>query len=218
MRSLRTILNEGNPNKLADANQQLQMGEAMALVPRTFRGAVPASDILVLPEAAKCAAVLSAFGQGTVPGYKTGLASGLAPATLQCAPNAAGDILFNAVTDEITFAEVSYLAYEGPIVEDLVVVSTVDDIGLLLGGRAAAVLIEVEALVGTVTGLKVPANRAGAAATTRCAITELGTGVLFNAATDEVTSARIRYIAQPGVGDGSRVSVSANLDVEDKEY
>ena len=69
----------------------------------------------------------------------------------------------------------------------------------LLGGRAASVLLDVEALVGAVTGAKTPATRGGAAATTLCAITELGTGVLFNAATDAVTSARIRYIAQPGV-------------------
>ncbi len=216
MRALRTILNEGNINKQGDAAKLLQAGEAFALVPRTFRG-VTVNDILVLPESAKCAAVLSAFGQGTVPGYKGGVAPGVAPATLFCAPNAAGDILFNAGTDEITDAEVSYLAYEGPIVEDFVVVSTADDIGILLGGRAAALLISAEALVGAVTGLKTSAVRATSPATTLAAITELGTGVLFNAATDAVTSARIRYIAQPGVGD-TRISVSQSLDADDKEF
>jgi hypothetical protein len=216
-RSLRVIFNEGNPNKVPDANQGIRMGEALALVPRTFRG-VTVADILVLPETAKCAAVLSAFGQGTVPGYKGGVAPGVAPATLFCAPNAAGNVLFNAGTDEITDAEVSYLAYEGPIVEDFMVVDTGTDIATFLGGRAAAVLLDVEALTGAVTGAVTPAVRATSPATTLAAITEDGLGVLFNAATDAVLTCRVRYIAQPGVGDGARVSVSASLDAEDKDY
>ena len=66
-RTDRVILNEGNPNKVGDALRVLPMGEAVALVPRTYRGAT-VNDILVLPESAKCAAVLSAFAEGTVPG------------------------------------------------------------------------------------------------------------------------------------------------------
>ncbi len=216
-RAIREILNEGNPNKQGDAARELQMGEAMALVPRTFRGAT-VDDILVLPEGAKCAAVLSAFGQGTVPGFKGGVAPGAAPATLFCAPNPAGDILFNAATDEITDAEVSYLAYEGAIIDEILVVDTGTDIATFLGGRAAAVIISAEVLTGAVTGLKTPAVRSSAPATTLCALTEAGTGVLFNAATDAALTCRVRYVAQPGVGNGSRVSVSASLDALDKEF
>lgn len=216
-RTLRTILNEGNPNKLADANRQLQMGEAMALVPRTFRGAL-VTNILVLPETAKCAAVLSAFATAaTSEGQKVPDVAGVVPAAGEAAPNAAGDIAFNA-TDAVTEAEVVYLAFEGAIVEDFLVVDTGTDIATFLGGRAAAVLISAEALTGSVTGAKTPAPRGGAAATTLCALTDDGLGVLFNAATDAVLTARIRYIAQPGVGDGARVSVSANLDADDKDY
>lgn len=215
-RTDRVILNEGNPNKVGDALRVLPMGEAIALVPRTFRGATPA-DILVLPEAAKCAALLSAFGEGTVAGYKAPLRTGLAPATLQAAPNAAGDILFNAATDEIDDAEIQYLAYEGPIIEDFMVVDTGNDIATFLGGRAAQVLLDVEALTGAVTGAKTPALRGGAAATTFAAITEDGLGVLFNAATDAVLTCRVRYIAQPGVGATGR-AVSTALDAVDQDF
>ena len=216
-RSLRAILDEAQPGKLPDANRLLQMGEAMGLVPRTFRGAVVA-NVLVLPEAAKCAALIGGYGEGTVPGYKLPLATGAAPATLQAAPNAAGDILFNAATDVITAAEVQYLAYEGPIVEDLMVVDTGTDIAAFLGGRAASVLLDVEALTGAVAGPKTPALRATAApATTLAALTEDGLGVLFNAATDAVLTCRVRYIAQPGVGD-TRISVSQSLDAVDKDF
>ncbi len=215
-RSARAILNEANPNKLPDANKALPMGEAVALVPRTFRGAT-VNDILVLPEAAKCAAILAAFGEGTVPGYKTPQLVGNLPATLQCSPTPAGDIRFNAATDEIADAEVSYLAWEGPIIEDFITVDTGTDIATFLGNRAASVLIQAEAITGAVTGAKTPAPRGGAAATTLCALTEDGLGVLFNAATDAVLTCRIRYIAQPGVGATGR-SVSASLDTVDQDF
>lgn len=215
-RSDREILNEGNPNKVGDALHVLPMGEAIALVPRTFRGATVA-DILVLPEAAKCAALMAAFGVGTVGGYKLPMRTGIAPATLQAAPNAGGDILFNAGTDIITDGEIQYLAYEGPIIEDFMVVDTGNDIATFLGGRAASVLLDIEALTGAVTGAKTPALRGGAAATLFAAITEDGLGVLFNAGTDAVLTCRVRYIAQPGVGATGR-SVSTSLDADDQDF
>lgn len=216
-RTLRRILNEGNPNKQGDAAKLLQMGEAMALVPRTFRGAVVA-NVLVLPETAKCAAVLQAFASaGTAEGQKVPDVAGVVPAAGEAAPNAAGDIVFNG-TDAVTEAEVVYLAFEGAIVEDLLVVDTGTDIATFLAGRAAAVIISAEALTGTVAGAKTPAPRGGAAATTLCALTDDGLGVLFNAGTDAVLTARVRYIAQPGVGDGTRVSVSTSLDADDKDF
>ncbi len=216
MRALRAILNEGSPGKIGDANRLLQAGEAMALIPRTFRGAVVA-NVLVLPEGAKCAAVLQAFATvATAEGQKVPDVAGVVPAAGEAAPNAAGDIAFNAA-DAVTAAEVVYLAFEGAIVEDLLDVDTGTDIATFLGGRAGAVLISAEALTGAVTGAKTPAPRGGAAATTLCAITDDGLGVLFNAATDAVLTCRVRYIAQPGVGD-SRVSVSESLDADDKEF
>ena len=67
-RTIRTVLNEGNPNKVASAMQAMRFGEAMGLVPRTFRGTVT-SNVLVLPPEAKAVVVLSCFvSAGTVNG------------------------------------------------------------------------------------------------------------------------------------------------------
>ena len=102
-RTDREILNEGNPNKLGDANKALQMGEAIALVPRTLIAPVD-TNVMTLPETAKAAAVLSAYGQGGAAGYKAGVATGATPAAGEVAPDAGGNIEF-AGADAITDAE-----------------------------------------------------------------------------------------------------------------
>ena len=214
-RSVRAILNEGNPNKLGDAAHALPMGEGLALIPRSFRGA-PVANVLVLPEAAKAAAVLSAFGAGTSGGYKSPDITGAAPAAGEAAPNAAGDIAFNGA-DAITDAEVQYLAYEGQIVEDLIAVDAGGtEQGTLLGNRAASVILEVEALAGTAAGPKTVALRGSTPGAGASAIAEDPTLIEF-AAADAITQARVRYVAQPGVGD-SPDAVGTVLDADVQQF
>jgi len=213
MRSTRQILNEGSLNKLADAAKLVNLGDALALVPRTVRAAVT-TNVLTLPESAKCAVLLSVYvTAGTVTGRFTPLVAEATPATTEAAPTAGGNVAFKS-TDAVTEAEVSYLAYEGAIHEDTCVVAS--DVATLLGGRAAAVILEVESLAGTVAGNFTVAARGTTPATTEAAIQDDPTGVEF-AAADVVTSARIRYVAQPGVGSEAD-AVGVRLDVEDKQF
>lgn len=213
MRTLRAIMDEGNPNKMADAARSLPMGRALSLVPRTYRGAV-AGHILTLPESAKARVLLAAYSvAGTLTGELTPLQRGTAVATTEAAPNASGNILF-AAADAVTEAEVVYLAYEGEEVEDLLVVS--GDVGTLLNGRAAAVLLEVTSLAGTLTGALTPTTR-GATPTTGLAAIQDDPHAIEFAAADAVTSATVRYIAQPGEGD-SADTVGEELDAEDKAF
>jgi hypothetical protein len=213
MRSIREILNEGNPNKLGDAAHALPLGEALALVPRTVRGVV-AANVLVLPEEAKCAALLAVYAtQGAVTGQFSPVPAGATPLTTEAAPDANGNVLFLGA-DAVTEAEVQYLAFEGGIVEDLVAVAA--NVGTLLGGRGAAVLLEVEALAGGAPGPKTIADRGTTPAAGNAAIQDVPTGIEF-AGADAITQARVRYIAQPGLGD-SPDPVSASLDDDDQSF
>lgn len=212
-RAIRDILNEASPGKVADAMRELPMGEALALVPRTFRGTV-VSNVLVLPEDSKAIAVLAAYAiAGSVTGRLTPVRIEATVATTQCAPNAGGDVAFFG-TDAVTEAEVVYLAFEGTVFEDLIPVAS--NQGTLLGSRSAQVILEVEALAGTATGVFTPVARGTTPVTTQAAINDDPTLIDF-AAADAVTSARVKYIAQPGQGDAAG-PVGTELDAEDKAY
>ncbi len=212
-RTAREILNEANPNKLADANRVLPMGECLNLVVRTVRGAV-VSNVLVLPEAAKASTVLAAYSvAGTLTGQLApGIAAGT-PATGEARPNAGGDIAF-APANAVTLAEVQYLAFEGPIIEDLIVVAS--DVGTLLGQRAAGVIVSVESLAGAATGVFGVAPRGGTPAA-GFAVIQDDPEIIEFAGADAVTSARVRYIAQPGVGS-TAVAVGLTLDDESQDF
>lgn len=193
------------------------MGNAMALVPRSFSGAV-AGDLLTMPDTAKCAAILGVYAQGTAPGYKTVLATNLAPAITECAPTAGGDILFNG-TDAITFAEVQYLAYEGSAITDLLldIGNPVANQGVLLGLRSASVILSCQVLTGTGVGAKAIILRGSTTPSAgNVAISEDGKSIIF-AAADAALTATVTYIAAPGEGDAP-IAVGVQLDAEDKGY
>lgn len=211
-RSTREVLNEGNQNKLGAALNVLPMGEAIALVPRTFRGPV-VGDVLVLPEVAKASAILAAYGEGGTDGYKTPQATGTLLVAGQVAPNGGGDVEFDNA-DAIVTGEVQYLAYEGPIIEDLIV--PVVNQGTFLGLRIAGVLLSVEVLAGATTGFFAIVTRGTAPAGGQASIGIIPTIIDFNAA-DVVTSVRVRYVAQPGVGSTAQ-AVGLSLDDVDKNF
>lgn len=214
-RSLRSLLNEANPNKLPTAAQQLRLGNALGLVPRFIRAATVA-HIIVLPEAAKAVRVLDCWvTAGTVNGqFSPSYDPDGVPATTTCTVNPAGNLAFLAA-DAVTEAEVVYLAREGTVFED--VVAVVSNSGAFLQSRKGVQLLEVEALVGTTVGVKaLTAVRGATPGAGIAALNLLGTAVVF-AAADAVTRARVKYIATPGVGFGPARSLAVELEAVDKE-
>lgn len=193
-RTLRAVMNESDANKMPSAMQLLGMGEAMNLVPRTFRGTVT-SDVLTLPQTARCAVLLKAYAvAGTVKGEFTPLKQGATVATTQAAPNNVGNVVF-LTADAVTEAEVVYLAFEGTVFSDLCAVAS--HTATLLQGRRAAVLLAATALAGTSPGGKTVVARGTAAPTAgNVALQDAPTSVKFNS-TDAITSATITYVAQP---------------------
>lgn len=210
-RSLKTILNEANANKLPSAAQQANLGSMLGLVARTIRAAV-SSHKIVLPDDAKAVAVVAAFSTA---GVLTGALSPTfgAVTTGLVGVNNTGDILF-ATADAVTSADVVYLAMEGQVFEDYVPV--VANSAAPLADRNISRLLEAESLTGTLTGALTVIARGGTVATGQAAASLTGAAVSFFAA-NAVTTARIKYIAMPGVGT-ARAPLGESLDEDDKGY
>jgi len=209
-RSLRTVLNESNPNKISDAMKAVRVGDALAVLPRRIAAAVVA-HVLVLPEDAKAAVILQCLvTAGGVTGRFTAVSADATPATTECGVNAAGNIQFLAA-DAVTLAEVVYVPMEGGVVEDLLPVAA--DVGTFLQSRKAQQLLAVTATAGGAPGVKTLVTLRGATpAAGSCAINLLGTGVVF-AAADAITACTARYVAQPGVG-GAPGPIGSVLDAQ----
>lgn len=220
-RSLRDILNEANPNKTDTGLQLARAGSLLARVPRFIKAAV-ATGILSLPENARASAILAArVTAGTTLGPKNVVvpaasASGV-PATTNVTTSPEGHISFNVATDAPTEAEVEYLPEEGDVVEEVIVVVPGTGVGTPLSSRKARRLLEATALVGTVTGACVVDQRGFTVATTKHAAAKEDGTIQFLAA-DAVSSARVKYIAIPGVGNGTRAALGTNLDTADKTF
>lgn len=220
-RSLRQILDESNPNKALTAAQQARLGSLLDLSPRLAKGTVT-SGILTLPEDSRAGAILAAtVTAGTTLGPKTPVipaatASGI-PATTTVTTSPEGHISFNVATDAPTAAEVVYVKEEGEVIEEVIPVVPGTGVGNPLQSRNVRRLLEATALTGGVLGACVIDQRGFAVATTKHAAASItGAAVQFLAA-DAVTSARIKYIATPGVG-ATKAALGVNLDVADKGY
>lgn len=202
-RSLKAVLDESNPNKLASAGQSVLLGSCLGTLPVLARGTVGGvtANTLILPENAKARSIVAGFA---VAGSVTGPLvpqnrQGTTPTTTQVAIDKNGDLVFFG-TDAITSAEVSYIPYEGQIIEDFVQV--IGGVATLLGSRKAFQLLFANVIAGVATGVKGQNLRGAAASSGFAALSLVGTTVAFNAADVVTGSARIRYIAQPGVGNG----------------
>lgn len=220
-RSLRDVLNQANPNHTDSALQQARVGSLLALVPRFQKGTVTAG-ILTLPENARAAGIVAArVITGVTLGPKTPVvpaasASGI-PATTNVTTSPEGHISFNVATDAPTAAEVTYIPEEGDVVEDIIPVVPGTGVGTPLASRQAKRLLSATVLTGGVVGDCIVDQRGFTVATTKhVAAKEDGT-IQFLAA-DAVTSARVKYIATPGVGNGTKAPLGTNLDVADKPY
>jgi hypothetical protein len=190
------------------------LGSMLALVPRTRRFTVTSNKI-TLPDNAKANVILCCYvTAGTVSGQFTPVYDST-PATTQVSTNAQGDIVFLS-TDAVTEAEVTYVPFEGEVIEEIVACAA--SLAAPSGSRRILCLLAGEALAGTVTGVKVVDDRATASpATGHVAANKLGTGALFNNGTDAVTSARIKYIATPGFGV-ALPALGVTLDAVDKGF
>lgn len=220
-RSLRNILDEANPNKTDTAEQQARSGSMAALIPRFLRGTVTAG-ILTLPENARASAILGAFVRAGVtlgpknPVVPAATASGI-PATTNVTTSPEGHISFNVATDAPTDAEVTYVAEEGDIIEEVIPVVPGTGVGTPLASRNIKRLLSATVLTGGVVGACTVDQRGFAVATTRHAAAS-ATGLAQFLAADAVTTATIRYIATPGIGNGTKAPLGTNLDVADKPY
>ena len=195
-RSLVAILNEGNPNKVPNALAELPAGQAFTLIPKHYKGAV-ASNVLVLPEAAKAVALIYALkATGTDPTWAAPVLPNATLATDQARVGPTGNIEFFA-TDAVTAAEVIYLAADGYVREDEILVVAGTGIGTL--DTDAFLILSATVTEGTALGAKTVVPRTTAAPSAgQVGLNMNGTTVNF-AVADAVTRATVRYIARAAV-------------------
>ena len=205
-RTLRAGLNESNPNHIDIFTQEARFGDFLARMPR-FRRVAVVNNKIVLPDDAKAEQVLNCYvTAGTVSGRFSPVYDST-PATTQVSTDAVGDIVFLS-TDAVTEAEITYLPFEGELVEETVPV--VSNLASASASRRILCAVRAEALAGTVVGVKALQDRAATPSTGQAAQNKLGTGVLF-ATADAVTLAKIKYIACPGIGS-ALPALGVNLD------
>lgn len=136
-RTLHTVLNEANPNKIPSALQDADIGNVMGRV-RVAKVTV-ASNVATLPDNARALAVLGGVRTaGTATGPLTGVTEGVTLAAGQARPRPDGNLEFFG-TDAVTAAEVTYLAHEGEVVERSL--TNVPATGHVLGGQGAQILV-----------------------------------------------------------------------------
>lgn len=208
-RALETVLDEANPNKMDSAQQLLKAGQAYGQIAMFKSGAVT-SNKMALPEGQKATQITRAYSRaGTLTGYLTPVAPETVPTTGQVAVNANGDIV-TAAADAVTQLEVEYIPVEGQILEDTVAVAA--SVATLPQSRRGQVLVSVSVVTGVIPGAKTVVARGTAAPTAgNCALSVLGTTVVFNAADVVAGTALIRYAAVPGVGSGVEDTIANKL-------
>ena len=201
-RTLREVLNESNPNKLADGCKEIRLGDRLTAGPVFAAGAV-ASNTLVLPDDAKAIYALRGYIRaGTGDGPLGPAADPGAPAAGEVGVNATGDLIF-AAADVVTEAEVHYIGADGQVYTDVELgvasnVATLPANGLLL--------VRAEALAGTSVGVKTVQSRGATPAAGQAALNKAGTGVDF-AGADAVTRAKLTFVAAPEVSVGTETDL-----------
>jgi hypothetical protein len=217
-RSLRNILNEGNPNKVPAANQSARMGTAISLSTRFVRGVVGSvtAHVLELPETGRAAQILKAHAvAGTQTGIKTPV-PGNSPSAGQVGLTPDGKAIFQA-TDAVTEAEITYIPHEGSVVEETIVVTSGSGEGVPLSDRKAIVLLEAEATVAGAVGAKNTGVAARGATASAGEATLTHEGHISFSPADTVTQGLVKYVATPGEGVEPG-PVGAEMDVEDKDF
>lgn len=215
-RTLRDVLNESNPNKLPNGAHDVLLGDACALLPVFLKAAVDTSnDTIALAEGRKAAQVIRCFvTDPTALKYLTPADPETTPAAGSVAVTPTGDIVF-AAADNVVGAEVVYIPVEGEIFEDVIQVAT--SLGAPLQNREGIVLLEAEILTGLEAGGDpTPTVIARDSAATSGDVSLSRTGLVVTFHSDDIITgtARIRYIAAPGVGAGPKPSLADRLAAE----
>lgn len=205
-RSLKTVLDEANPNRLPSALQLLPIGIALGIIARSVRVPV-VSNVAVLPESARGRALLNVFvSAGTVNGQFGVLAPNATPTTTNAALNAVGNVAFFA-TNAVTEAEITYIPIEGEIVEETLTVAS--NVGLLQSGRKALLLLSANNTSGGGSSpLTVLARGSSNPAAGNTRVDTAGASMRFEAA---VTSATVRYVAEPLQSVGKALDSSVDF-------
>lgn len=216
-------LNRTNPTFLADQLRMLKIGNILAgqvvqharKVNMDSLGSSPYNvatlDAMHLPAESRALFITRAYARagGITAGPLTVVARGVTPATgeIGVAPN--GDIVTLAA-DALTDIDVTYIPDGGEVFEAVLpVVSDAIALPANVTSRGVVLLVEAEALEGTLTGKKIVlVESASAAATTQARLDLARANVKF-ASADAVTRARVKLVLAPASADQLQNALAA---------
>lgn len=210
--TLAADIDRGNLNSVADALRLIKAGQTLQSDLKQTRRNVDMDALGVNPfdlgtldalvPAVPAMNIFRAYARaGTAgTGEMTVVAPNTTPATGEIAVSPAGNIVTLAA-DAITDVDVEYMPARGDIFEFTGDVATgVMALPSQLTTRGVVLLIEAEALAGTITGNKVVlAPAAGLPATLTARLDVAKANVQFNDATDGVTRARVKLLVAAAV-------------------
>ena len=208
--SQRASIDNGNPNTLADAMLALAFGSLLqGQLPQVRRKVnavtqgvgsynVATLDVIRLPYSGRACTIIRATARGTgVTGELSVQAYGATPTGGQIAVSPNGQIVV-LHTDNITDLDVVYLPERGDVIELIMpVVTSVLTIPTAISARGVVLLLEAEALEGTVTGKKIvliPASTAVGSIAAGSAELDLAKATVKFLSTDAVTRARVKLL------------------------
>jgi len=202
-RTLRSVLNEANPNKTSSAMQSLPAGEAFN-AGLTSAVTYPAVAGVVNP-LTPMAIILTAWNAtGGVPltVITTGAVAGAGQASIM--PN--GTV---TVDPACLSVELTYKASEGVIVTETIQIAA--SVGTFLAGKRAKIVTAATVVTGVAPGPKGVTVRAVAPAATKVALNGAGTGILCNAADVVAGTVTVSYVAWPTVSVAQALAGQSNL-------
>lgn len=187
-RTIRTVLDEANPNKLADALHALPAGTALGLLPRTEVLPVVAGIATPSVPAAMVAQAYSRNGGIYL--------NGTAPETVA----GAGQITTTpdgrlSVDPACTEVEATYIAVEGVVVTETLQVT--GSTATFLAGKHSQKVLSVNVDAGIIPGGKTLVTRGTPPAAGEAALIGSGAGLILNAADVVNGQVTVTYVALP---------------------
>lgn len=219
----RASADRANPNTLADLFRKIGLGSLLAGgIPQYKRRVdmdalglsasnLATLDVIELPAHAKANTILRATARTGAPGPLAVQAYGVTPGAGQIAVTPNGDIATLAA-DAITDVDVVYVPERADVIDTVFpVVANVLTLPAAITAKGVVLLAEVEALVGTATGLKIiliPGAGAPAAGQARL---DLALATVTFAAADAVTRARVKLAVSAAEDLAAILEASASL-------